>query len=228
MYFTRSVKGKFTQDTYIQRARMFGARNKYKEFFQLWIPAELIGAWNKCFLFHKLAVEAIRSGKGAPVWLADHKTTPTSPASIDRSSVDFEGGEMSFGIFDFDQSRFDSIMAEKHEGDGDHLQSLRKALPGDLFPDYIFDFISADVRTLIGQVCFHSSSEFGQKAKTYTTDEIENIRRKKGIFSNNEFRRGSRPNARHHLKIFFNSKKKARLYYKMNGDAVRFIQNRKS
>jgi hypothetical protein len=99
MYFTRSVKGKFAQDTYIQRARMFGSRNKYKEYFQLWIPSELIESWNKCFMFHKLAVEAVRSGKGAPVWLADHKTTPTSPASIDRSSVDFEGGEMSFGIF---------------------------------------------------------------------------------------------------------------------------------
>ncbi|TAJ98266.1 MAG: DNA helicase [Reyranella sp.] len=227
MYFTRSVKGKFTQDTYIQRARMFGARNKYKEFFQLWIPEDLIGAWNKCFLFHKLAVEAIRSGKGAPVWLSDHKTTPTSPASIDRSSVDFEGGEMSFGIFDFDEAKFDRIMAAKHESDVDHLQSLRKALSADLFPDYILDFITADVRNSVGQVCFHSSSEFGQRAKTYTPDELANIRRKKGIFSNNEFRRGARPDARHHLKIFFNSQNKARLYYKMNGDAVRFIQNRK-
>lgn len=227
MYFTRSVKGKFTQDTYIQRARMFGSRNKYKEFFQLWIPGELIGAWNKCFLFHKLAVEAIRSGKGAPVWLSDHKTTPTSPASIDRSSVDFEGGEMSFGIFDFDQAKFDGIMKAKHESDGDHLQSLRKALPGDLFPDYVLDYITADVRNATREVCFHSSSEFGLRARTYTLEELENIRRKKGIFSNNEFQRGSRPNARHHLKIFFNSKKKARLYYKINGDAVKFIQNRK-
>ena len=35
MYFTRTVKGKFTQDTYIQRARMFGARNKYKPTFPI-------------------------------------------------------------------------------------------------------------------------------------------------------------------------------------------------
>jgi hypothetical protein len=227
MYFTRSVKGKFTQDTYIQRARMFGARNKYKEFFQLWIPQDLIGAWNKCFLFHKLAVEGIRSGKGAPVWLSDHKTMPTSPASIDRSSVDFEGGEMSFGLFDFSQARFDAIMSAKHESDSDHLRSLRKALPGDLFPDYVYDFINADILDSVGNICFHSSSEFGQRATRYLPEEIANIRREKGIFSNNEFRRGGRPDARHHLKIFFNSKGKARLFYKMNGDKVKFIQNRK-
>jgi hypothetical protein len=228
MYFTRSVKGKFTQDTYIQRARMFGTRNKYKEFFQLWIPEDLIESWNKCFMFHKLAVEAIRSGKGAPVWLADHKTTPTSSASIDRSSVDFEGGEMSFAIFDFDQTKFDQIMAAEHESDIDHLQSLRAALPGDLFPDYVVDFISTDIRNSNGNVCFHSASEFGGKARTYTPDEIANIRRRKGIFSTNEFKRGLRPDARHHLKIFYNGRDKARLYYKVNGGAVKFIQNRKS
>ncbi len=46
MYFTRTVKGKFSQDTYIQRARMFGARKDYKEHFQLWIevvPANRTG-----------------------------------------------------------------------------------------------------------------------------------------------------------------------------------------
>ncbi len=227
MYFTRSVKGKFTQDTYIQRARMFGARNKYKEFFQLWIPAELIESWSKCFAFHKLAVEAIRSGKGAPVWLADHKTTPTSPASIDRSSVDFEGGEMAFGIFDFEIKRFDGLMTAKGESDIDRLQKLRAALPGTLFPDYINDFISEDAHLADGNVCFHTASEFGGRSKAYTAEEVENIRRKKGIFSNNEFARGPRPNARHHLKIYYNGKGKARLYYKINGHAVKFIQNRR-
>ncbi|MEQ9565205.1 MAG: Z1 domain-containing protein, partial [Pseudomonadales bacterium] len=119
MYFTRSVKGKFSQDTYIQRARMFGARNKYKEFFQLWIPESLIENWSKCFAFHKLAVEGIRSGRGAPVWLSDHKTTPTSPGSIDRSSVDFEGGEMSFSVFDFVPKKHESAMLLEGVGDID-------------------------------------------------------------------------------------------------------------
>lgn len=227
MYFTRSVKGKFSQDTYIQRARMFGSRNKYKEYFQLWIPGELIESWNKCFTFHKLAVEAIRTGKGAPVWLADHKTTPTSPSSIDRSSVDFEGGEMAFGIFDYDLAALNAIVDHATDTDIDKLQKLRAYLPGDLFPDYIVDFISEDAKGGDGSVSFHAPSEFGARSKQYTAEEIANIRRKKGIFSNNEFQRSPRPDARHHLKVFYNQAGKARLYYKINGHTVKFIQNRR-
>jgi len=227
MYFTRSVKGKFAQDTYIQRARMFGSRNKYKAYFQLWIPSELIEAWNKCFMFHKLAVEAVRSGKGAPVWLADHKTTPTSPTSIDRSSVDFEGGEMSFGIFKLADTDVESIIGRDDLSDIDKLQMLHAALPGELFPDYVLDYISEDARLSDGFICFHPASEFGSRSKSYTDEEVRHIRRKKNIFANTEFSRGPRPSARHHIKIYFNRHGDARLFYKINGHSVKFIQNRR-
>lgn len=227
MYFTRSVKGKFAQDTYIQRARMFGSRNKYKEYFQLWIPSELIESWNKCFMFHKLAVEAIKSGKGAPVWLADHKTVPTSSASIDRSSVDFEGGEMSFGIFKRKDRDAENIIERTDLNDIDKLQMLHAALPDELFPDYVLDYISEDARLSDGSICFHPASEFGGKSKTYTDEEIRQIRRKKNIFANSEFNRGPRPNARHHLKVYYNQHGDARLFYKINGHSVKFIQNRR-
>ncbi len=226
MYFTRSVKGKFAQDTYIQRARMFGTRNKYKEYFQLWIPAELIGSWNKCFMFHKLAVEAVRSGKGAPVWLSDHKTTPTSAASIDRSSVDFEGGEMAWAVFKFASSPAQSIMDEAGMNDIDKLRKLHEALPGDVFPSYVLEYISEDARLTDGSICFHNASEFGSKSN-YTDKEIREIRRRKSIFSNNEFNRGPVPDARHHLKIYYNRYGDARLFYKINGHSVKFIQNRR-
>jgi|SRR3989344_1040876 len=38
MFFTRDVKHKIQQDTYIQRARMFGSRQKYLPYFSLHIP----------------------------------------------------------------------------------------------------------------------------------------------------------------------------------------------
>ena len=41
MFFTRDSKHKIQQDTYIQRARMFGNRNKYLEYFELSIPEDL-------------------------------------------------------------------------------------------------------------------------------------------------------------------------------------------
>lgn len=228
MYFTRTVKGKFTQDTYIQRARMFGARNKYKEYFQLWIPRELMQNWGKCFAFHQLAIQSIRSDNGAPVWLSDHKTTPTAPSSIDRTSVDFEDGEMSWALFDFDTTVHEAVMQAKDMSDMEKLTALGRIFSDSEFPQHIRQYLEHDASLGDGTICFHKAGEFGVRSKTYNESEINNVRRtSKGIFSTNEFKRGDRPNARHHLKIFYNPNNKARLFYKLNGKSIRFMQNRK-
>ncbi len=71
MFFTRYLKHKLQQDTYIQRARMFGSRKAYLKHFELTIPEPLFVDWHRCFVFHKLALAAICDGLGSPVWLAD-------------------------------------------------------------------------------------------------------------------------------------------------------------
>lgn len=227
MYFTRSVKGKFTQDTYIQRARMFGSRQKYKEYFQLWIPNSLIENWSKCFAFHKLALEALRSGAGVPVWLADHKTTPTSAASIDKSSVDFEGGEMSFGIFDYDEAEMSELFQRADRSDIEVMKDLRKKFSNQELPDYVFSYLQQEMTPGSKVISFHNPSGFGTGASRYTDEEKETIRRTKGIFATNEYRRSELPEAYHHLKIFHNGNGKARIFYKIKGGAIKFIQNKK-
>lgn len=227
MYFTRTVKGKFSQDTYIQRARMFGSREDYKEYFQLWIPTELLKNWTKCFAFHKLAIQAVRSQAGAPVWLSDHKTTPTANSSIDKSTVDFEGGEMSFGLFDFDEDTHDALMSRNGRTNQQMLDALREHFSDSEFPDYLCSYLRHDLENSKTDISFHHSSGFGTGPSNYTNEEVANIRRKKGIFANNEFARSERKDAKHHLKIFYNNKGKARLFYKINGKSIKFIQNRK-
>jgi len=167
-------------------------------------------------------------GNGAPVWLSDHKTTPTSPASIDRTSVDFEDGEMSWAIFDFDKSLHEAIMLEKGKIDLEKLAKMGQIFNNSEFPEHTRRYIEQDAEFGKGMVCFHKAGEFGVRSKTYEQSEIDNVRRKsKGIFSTNEFKRGDRPQARHHLKIFYNPKGKGRLFYKINGRSIRFMQNRK-
>lgn len=227
MYFTRSVKGKFSQDTYIQRARMFGSREKYKEYFQLWIPETLMGNWSKCFAFHKLALEALRSGAGVPVWLSDHKTTPTSPASIDRSSVDFDGGEMSFALFKYNADIISSLFERGGLNDKAMLIKVRDHLNEDEFPTYVYNYLNQELTPRSKIISFHKPSTFGTSGSNYTEVEKQYIRRTKGIFATNEYNRSEIPNARHHLKIYFNESGKARLFYKINGGAINFIQNRK-
>lgn len=227
MYFTRDVKGKFAQDTYIQRARMFGSREDYKEYFQLWIPTELLKNWTKCFAFHKLAIQAMRSKTGAPVWLSDHKTTPTSANSIDKSTVDFEGGEMSFALFEFDKQRYENLMNRGKRKNLQMLETLRSSFSESEFPGYLYDYLRHDIDAAKTDISFHHASQFGTSSSGYTEEEVRNVRRKKGIFANNEFARSERPEARHHLKIFFNKYGQARLFYKINGNSIKFIQNRK-
>jgi hypothetical protein len=227
MYFTRSVKGKFSQDTYIQRARMFGARERYKNYFQLWIPEVVMGNWSKCFAFHKLALEALRSGAGVPVWLSDHKTTPTSPASIDKSSVDFEGGEMSFALFDFDEQSITEKFNRNNRDDQSVLSDLYLVLNTDKFPQYVRNYLELELCPGSRLISFHRPSGFGTAESRYTDEEKLNIRRTKGIFATNGYKRSELPDARHHLKIFYNGMGKARLFYKINGGAIKFIQNRR-
>jgi hypothetical protein len=50
MFFTRDVKHKLQQDTYIQRARMFGSRGAYLNHLELTIPQKLFLDWHRCFV----------------------------------------------------------------------------------------------------------------------------------------------------------------------------------
>jgi hypothetical protein len=66
MFFTRNVRHKLQQDTYIQRARMFGSRGEYLKHFELTIPTQLYWDWHRCFVFHKLALATINNILGSP------------------------------------------------------------------------------------------------------------------------------------------------------------------
>ena len=179
-----------------------------------------------------VSTKAQNRGPRTTTMLGDARKLTTASSSFDLvltspPSVDFEGGEMSFGIFKYAENEAQAIMGDEGLTDIDKLQKLHSVLPGELFPSYVLEYISEDARLEDGTMCFHSASEFGAKSKSYSEEEIRTIRRRKSIFSNNEFKRGPRPSARHHLKIYYNSYGDARLFYKINGHSVKFIQNRR-
>jgi hypothetical protein len=66
----------------IQRARMFGSRRTHLSYFELTIPETLYVDWHRCFVFHKLALEAIKAKMGSPVWLADQRIAVAASSSI--------------------------------------------------------------------------------------------------------------------------------------------------
>ncbi|WP_287709873.1 MULTISPECIES: Z1 domain-containing protein [Bacteria] len=217
MFFTRDVKHKIQQDTYIQRARMFGSRGAYLKFFELTIPQSLYLDWHRCFVFHRLALAAIKEGLGSLVWLGDQRIQAVSNSSIDRSTVDLDKGEMSFAIFKFDPKLVEMC------GTGsslERIESLSEALGPGAFPDYLRRYIT---RTSKGSadVAVHPPMDISNYADGPDINK-EQITRRRGFIGRTQIEKV--PNTIHHLFILHNAEKNARLFYKFSG-SIQFIKN---
>ena len=218
MFFTRDVKNKLQQDTYIQRARMFGSRGKYLRHFELTIPTALFIDWHRCFVYHRLALDSIQSGLGSPVWIADKRIAAVSSASIDRSTVDLDKGEMSFPLFDFDPE-IDEI-ANGLKEPGKIIDALASSI-GAGFPEYLQTFLRQSVsRKTMGLKLFPSGNVFPGMSEL----EKERIERRQGFLTIRESDRVG--NVVHFLRVYRNDAGKARLFYKFDG-SVSFIKNLK-
>lgn len=223
MFFTRDVKNKLQQDTYIQRARMFGARGKYLEHFELTIPDQLYADWHRCFLFHRLALQAIENNKVSPVWLGDKRISVAAPSSIDRGTVDLNKGEMSFQMFDCsDLDMLDDIVT----ADPKSLKTLEKLATkvGEALPAFVIEYLRAALNVTSGTLAIHTSNSIEGYKKS--ADQAE-ISRTKGFIGNPQLEMRKFPDAIHHVKIFHNGQGKARVFYKNQG-GIQFVQNLKS
>jgi hypothetical protein len=223
MYFTRDVKTKLQQDTYIQRARMFGSRGKYLEHFDLTIPEALYADWHRCFVLHRLALQAIKNNKVSPVWIGDQRISIAAASSIDHGTVDLDKGEMSFQMFACpDPAKLDKIV----EAGPTQISTLRTLAEhiGEALPSFLIEYLEAAVNAKPGVLAIHTSSSIkGYKASA----DQESISRTKGFIGNPQLEAARFPSAIHHVKIFYNEKGKARVFYK-NTDGVQFVQNRKA
>ncbi len=223
MFFTRDVKTKLQQDTYIQRARMFGARGKYLKHFELTIPDQLYADWHRCFVFHRLALQAIKNNKMSPVWIGDPRISIAASSSIDRGTVDFNKGEMSFQIFDCpDLAKLDEIVTR----DPGSLGTLKKlaGIVDEALPPYLIQYLQTALREAPGTLAIHTSSSIEGYENSANQAEISRTR---GFIGNPQLESRKFPNAIHHVKIFHNGRGKARVFYKNQG-GVQFIQNLKN
>lgn len=220
MYFTRDVKTKLQQDTYIQRARMFGARGRYLEHFELTIPSSLYDDWHRCFVFHRLALQAIEGNSVSPVWLGDPRISIASASSIDRATVDLFRGEMSFQIFDCDDfPRLDSVVRQDPRS-VDTLRALEQEIGASL-PGYLIEYLDASQLEKPGTLAIHTSSSIENYGPSADQDLIS---RAKGFIGRPQLEPNRFPDAIHHIKILHNGKGRARVFYKNLG-GVHFVQS---
>ena len=217
MFFTRTAKV-MQQDTYIQRARMFGNRKKYLDHFELHIQQSLYMDWHRSFTYHRLATASLESGE--PIWLEGSGVRAVAPTSVDKKNVYVDKGEISFGKFDFHP---DIAKATKGSHGGVvEFEKLIKLLPTDYLSDHILQFVKAQTAYNPNLVAWHFSGEI---EKYKDADYIE-IRRNRGFFGKGDLEEKKFPEAVHHFKIYFNRAGKARLFYKYTerSSRIRFVK----
>lgn len=223
MFFTRDVKHKIQQDTYIQRARMFGSRGDYLEYFELHIPEKLYLDWQKCFVFHKLALTFIRAGEGSPVWIEDKRVAAVAPSSIDKATVALDSGEMSWDLFDYNDA-LDQIIEDTNITATDKLKEISRVVGEDGLPAHVIQFIDEFRPYGSDSTAVHKTTLLGDD---YSSADTEKIIRSRAFISTGNLEKERYPRAIHHIKIFRNSKNKARVFYKYTPEKgnIRFIKN---
>ena len=108
-FFSRNVKGKMQQNTYIQRARMFGSR-PYSNHFELCVPGTIFERWKDVFDDHELSLRFAKSGDYAHVQSESNRAVDSG--AIDKDNVQMEMRERAIGkIFDLNQSLEEKLLS---------------------------------------------------------------------------------------------------------------------
>jgi hypothetical protein len=222
MFFTRDVKHKLQQDTYIQRARMFGSRGSYLKYFELIIPESLYLDWQKCFIFHRLSLESRKQNKTSPIWLDGQRITAVASASIDKTNVDVDKGEMSFDLFVYNEEQILEVLGMSIPP-LQKIRALSELLGKNCLPDYLINYIDSFCPVGDDSIAVHSPKSIaGYSDKEGEVDKAT-ITRTKGFIGKFERETDKYPNAIHHINILFNEQGKARVFYKYQG-SIRFLK----
>ncbi|MBD8066984.1 DNA helicase [Devosia sp. PTR5] len=207
MFFTRDVSNKLQQDTYIQRARMFGSRGNYLRQFELSIPQYLYNDWQRCFVFHRLSLKSIENQLEAPAWVGDKRIAVAAPSSIDQTKVQVEKGEMSFLLFDWDPAL--DVIASAAPHAIDTLKKMQAIVGETALPTYLIEYLSRfDGKD---KLAIHTSLPIAG----YGPEILDPIARRQGFLGGNSLQPKLFPKAEHHVRIVRNPSNKARVFFKI-------------
>lgn len=218
MFFTRTVKHKIQQDTYIQRARMFGNRVGYLDHFELHIPESLYLDWHQAFTLHGLSMASIETKD--PVWLEDRRIRAVSSSSIDKSSLSIDRGEISFELF----KPSDALLraTEASQQGYENLRKIIDLLPNNYLSEHIYRFVESTKPFGDASIIFHST----RKVKGSESLDDKNLSRARGMFGGEDYELDTYPKSVHHFKIFSNSDGNARVFYnyKATDKSITFLK----
>ena len=212
-FFTRTVKQKLQHNTYIQRARMFGARGDYLEHFELTVPKALLGWWADCFTYHELSLATTKAGE--PAWLQTRKTSAADRASINRNTVDIATGEMKIGNIFKLNDEIEKVLLSKETHPIATIESLlrRGLIKADNFPKSFLTIFKQQENYEKTFMFVLGESEI-LSIHGWRDADHENLARARGLVQPNIHNRSQFNRAGHLLMPIRNDQGNCRFYYK--------------
>jgi hypothetical protein len=215
-FFTREVKSELQQNTYIQRARMFGNR-KNLEMFELCVPEKLWGSWIDCFQLHELSLAAAKEKE--PVWFSSKTVNATDAAAVNKKVVHVESGEMMVGEIFHLTNEIITILEDNTKGTLERIRELleRGLISTKVFPKSYLSVIEKydDAHDSIHMVLSGGTSI--RYIEPLSDINIESISRARGGIIASTINKIARYEDSSHLIMpIRNERQECRFYYKSN------------
>ena len=217
LFFTRNTEGRMQQDTYIQRARMFGNRKPYLRDMEITVPTSLYEDWHRLFVLHNLALISVEQGD--PIWLEEGRIRAAASSSIDRSRLSMSSGEIKSELFIIENALLKVTQVKKTGYRA--FDDLLNVLPtSKILPQFLVDFVKSINPAGDDSLVIHPNRLVSES--TYT--DVENLERSRGFLGGQEI--VSNPRAVHHFLLIHNKKGNCRLLYKYQSgkSTLRFLK----
>jgi hypothetical protein len=220
MFFARTAQ-KMQQDTYVQRARMFGNRTGYLKYFELHIPELLYKDWHRAFTLLGLSMASIKTGN--PVWMEDNRIRAAATSSIEKATLSIDKGEISFEKFAPSTALI--ALTDQSISGFTHFEKLVSLLPDDYLSQHILDFVRTTHGKSNTSLLFHKTRVLGDSGKEL---DAVNISRSRGMYGGLDYEADLFPGAVHHFKLFVNKQGEGRVIYSYRApEKIRFIRSRR-
>lgn len=217
-FFSRNVKGKLQQNTYIQRARMFGHR-PYSRYFELCVPSQLFQNWADCFQDHELSLRLAKANH--PIHIYGGRTQVADRAAIDLRNVTMQNSERPIGdIFELTPIAEHEIISLDTTMPVTGLMNLinDNILPASCISQTTFEYLKEIIRkeSDVYQVLVKDGNSKGiQKIEAYSDGDVDTLcRRRGGMVHSNLNKRKEYELHGHFILPVKNSKGQARFFYK--------------
>lgn len=228
-YFSRTVKGRLQQNTYIQRARMFGNR-PYSEYFELCVPESLFIDWATVFQDHELSLRLAKAGVYQHI--QSGRTSVIDGSAIDKNNVTMDKSERPVGeVFQLSDEVEEALLSSVACRPLTLLENLKNqgkipefALPKSLL-EYLREVTKIDESDVLIVVRDQRGEKFLESIESYADGDPETILRQRGGMIHAILNKRSAYREFHHFILpVKNSEGKARFFYKSN-IGVTILQN---